>query len=230
MHYQELPRMEISQVIRQRLVKANAPYLSTDNIAEFLLPGELEALQAEVETHAQAMLTSMVVDTSNDHNTKDTAKRLAKMYLTEVFAGRYVPRPTVTEFPNAKHLDELYVVGPIQVNSACSHHLVPIVGKIWIGIQPSDKVMGLSKFHRISEWIMRRPQIQEEATISLADEIEKTIHPMGLGVVFKAKHFCCSWRGVGDQDSLMTTSVVRGSIRESPSLKKEFFDLIREMQ
>lgn len=109
----------------------------------------------------------------------------------------------------------------------CSHHLVPIIGKCWIGVIPGEKLLGLSKFSRICDWIMSRPQIQEEATIQLADYIEKVLNPAGLAIVVKATHMCMQWRGVKDQ-AAMTTSVLRGVMAKNPTAKQEFLEFIQE--
>ena len=217
----------ISAVIQERLVESGTPFLSTDNISAHLREGDMDLLQVEVEGRVLALLESLVIDVTNDHNTRDTARRVSKMYLKEIFSGRYDPQPSVTDFPNAKKVDELYVVGPIEVRSCCSHHLAPIQGKLWIGVHPSSRVMGLSKFHRLANWVMERPQIQEEATIALADLIEDLISPLGLGLVFTAQHMCCAMRGVKDNTTWMTTSVVRGTLRESIGLKQEFLSLVK---
>lgn len=219
--------MPVSAIIKQRIALEGAPFTSTDNIARFIREDELPRLQRELQTKIESMLDTLCIDVENDHNTKDTARRVAKMYLNEMFAGRYTKQPEITVFPNARKLDELYTVGPISIRSTCSHHLVPIMGKVWIGVHPSDVVMGLSKFHRIANWIMARPQIQEEATQLLADTIEELIHPKGLGIVFTAQHMCCSMRGVQDPDTWMTTSVVRGTLKEHTTLKEEFMSLIK---
>lgn len=216
---------EISKVIKQRLIEANVPFFANDNIAAYLQTNELKLLQDEVQEKFQQVLESMVIDVENDHNSKDTAKRLAKMYLNEIFKGRYVPRPDVTDFPNAKHLDELYVVGPVTVRSSCSHHWGSCLGKAWIGVLPSDRVIGLSKFSRICDHIMSRPQIQEEATIQLADELEELIKPKGLAVIVEAQHNCMIMRGVKETETVMTTSVMRGELR-NPTTKQEFLSLI----
>ena len=175
----------VSVKIRERVQAARKRFHSNDNIAAFIQPGELEALLDEVTDKMQGVLDSMVIDTSNDHNTGDTARRVAKMYLNEVFRGRYVPGPTITEFPNAEHLNELMIVGPITVRSACSHHLCPVIGKLWIGVMPNEhtNVIGLSKYARLAEWIMGRPQIQEEAVVQLADLIMEKTQPDGLALV-----------------------------------------------
>jgi len=201
---------------------------ANDNIAEFIQPGELEALLDEVEDKMKGVLESLVIDTENDHNTNETAKRLAKMYVKEVFNGRYVKSPEITEFPNAERLNELMIVGPITVRSACSHHFCPIIGKIWIGILPNKttNVIGLSKYARLAEWVMGRPQIQEEAVVQLADLIQQKTRPDGLALVMEASHFCMAWRGVKDLDSRMINSVMRGAFLKDPILRREFLALI----
>ena len=218
----------VSVKIRERIAASRKRFHSNDNIAEFIQPGELEALLDEVEGKMQGVLDSLVIDTDHDHNTGDTARRVAKMYLQEVFKGRYVPAPAITEFPNAEHLNELMIVGPITVRSACSHHLCPVIGKIWIGVLPNEhtNVIGLSKYARLAEWVMGRPQIQEEAVVQLADLIQSKTQPDGLAIVMEASHFCMSWRGVKDMDSKMLNSVMRGSFLKDPNLRREFLSLI----
>ena len=218
----------VSERIRYRLVSAGCRHHANDNIAAYVEPGELEALQAEVQAKMQEVLKSLVIDTDSDHNTQETAKRVAKMFVREVFAGRYAQAPTVTEFPNASHLNELMIVGPITVRSACSHHLCPIIGRVWIGIMPNEhsNLIGLSKYVRLTDWIMSRPQIQEEAVTMLADELQARVKPDGLAVVMEADHFCMHWRGVKDIEAAMTNSVMRGAFLTDPNLRREFLSLM----
>ena len=218
----------VSVKIRERLQAAKRRFHSNDNIADFIRPGELEALFEEVTGKMKGVLDSMVIDTENDHNTGDTARRVAKMYLKEVFAGRYVPAPAITEFPNAEHLNELMIVGPITVRSACSHHFCPVIGKVWIGVLPNEhtNVIGLSKYARLAEWVLGRPQIQEEAVVQLADLIMEKTQPDGLAIVMEATHFCMAWRGVKDMDSKMINSVMRGAFLKDSNLRREFLSLI----
>jgi GTP cyclohydrolase I len=218
----------VSVKIRERLLAARKRFNANDNIADFVEPGELESLLDEVEQKMQGVLNSLVIDTDNDHNSDKTARRVAKMYLNEVFRGRYVHAPTITEFPNAEHLNELMIVGPITVRSACSHHLCPVIGQIWIGVLPNEhtNVIGLSKYARLAEWVMGRPQIQEEAVVQLADLIQQKTQPDGLAIVMEATHFCMGWRGVKDMDSKMINSVMRGSFLKDPNLRREFLSLI----
>ena len=200
----------VSVKIRERIVAARKRFHANDNIAQFIEPGELEALLDEVEIKMQGVLDSMVIDTHGDHNTQATARRVAKMYLSEVFKGRYVESPSITEFPNAEHLNELMIVGPLTVRSACSHHLCPVIGKIWIGVMPNEhtNVIGLTKYARLAEWIMEKTQ------------------PDGLAIVMEASHFCMSWRGVKEMDSKMLNSVMRGVFLKDASLRREFLSLI----
>jgi GTP cyclohydrolase IA len=218
--------MSVAVQIRERLVAAGVPFAANDNISKHLMPGDIDGIQAEVQHHLQAMLDALVIDTGTDHNTKETAKRVAKMYVREVFAGRYEQPPTVTDFPNAKDLDEVYTLGPVTVRSACSHHLVPITGQLWIGVLPGEKVIGISKFVRLANWVMSRPHIQEEAAIMLADELEKRIKPRGLALVMDAQHQCMIWRGVKETKTVMTTSIMRGVFRDKPEVRAEFLKLI----
>jgi len=218
----------VSVKIRERVEAARKRFHSNDNIAAFIEPGELEQLLDEVEAKMQGVLDSMVIDTTSDHNTNDTARRVAKMYLLEVFKGRYVKQPSITEFPNAEHLNELMIVGPITVRSACSHHFCPVIGKVWIGIMPNEhtNVIGLSKYARLAEWVMGRPQIQEEAVVQLADLIMEKTQPDGLAIVMEASHYCMAWRGVKDMDARMINSVMRGVFLKDAALRREFLALI----
>jgi GTP cyclohydrolase I len=222
------PGVPVSVKIRERLRHARARFHANDNIARFVEPGELDALKAEVEGKLLEVLNSLVIDTENDHNTRDTAARVAKMYLTEVFRGRYAAPPPVTEFPNVEGLNELMIVGPITVRSACSHHLCPIIGRVWIGVMPNEhsNLIGLSKYVRLTDWVMSRPQIQEEAVTRLADLLTERMQPDGLAVVMEADHFCMQWRGVKETDSKMINSVMRGVFLKDANLRREFLSLI----
>jgi GTP cyclohydrolase I len=222
------PGLPVSVKIRERLREARARFHANDNIARYIEPGELDQLKSEVEGKLLEVLTSLVIDTDNDHNTRDTAARVAKMYLTEVFRGRYSAPPPVTEFPNVEGLNELMIVGPITVRSACSHHLCPIIGRVWIGVMPNEhsNLIGLSKYARLCDWVMSRPQIQEEAVTRLADLLTERMQPDGLAVVMEADHFCMQWRGVKDTDSKMINSVMRGVFLKDANLRREFLSLV----
>jgi GTP cyclohydrolase IA len=228
----ELARLPASARIRYRLIAADCRHHANDNISEHIRAGELDELKSEVQAHMQGVLEALVIDTTSDHNTRGTARRVARMFIDEVFRGRFVKIPAVTEFPNASRLNELMIVGPIKVRSACSHHLCPILGKVWIGIMPNEhsNLIGLSKYARICDWIMSRPQIQEEAVIMLADELQRRVQPDGLAIVMEADHFCMHWRGVKDDESAMTNSVMRGAFLKDGNLRREFLSLLSRKQ
>lgn len=218
----------MSVAIRDRIKQASKRFHANDNIADFIEPGDLVHLQAEVQAKMQGVLESLVIDTASDHNTNETARRVAKMFIHEVFRGRYYTAPPTTEFPNISHLSELMIVGPITVRSACSHHLCPIMGRVWVGVMPNEhsNLIGLSKYTRLIDWIMSRPQIQEEAVSQVAELLQDKIQPDGLAIVMEADHFCMHWRGVKDTETKMINSVMRGSFLKDPNLRREFLSLI----
>ena len=224
----EDPSGVASSRIRSRLLRANKRFHANDNISAYVKDGELDQLRDEVAAKMAEVLKSLVIDTEHDHNTGETAQRVAKMFIKEVFAGRYVKQPDVTEFPNIEHLNELMIVGPITVRSACSHHLCPIIGRVWIGVMPNEhsNLIGLSKYARLCDWVMSRPQIQEEAVTMLANLLQEKVKPDGLAIVMEADHFCMNWRGVKDMDSKMTNSVMRGSFLKDANLRREFLSLL----
>jgi len=217
-----------SERIRYRLMCAGQRFHANDNIADYIEEGELDELRDEVQARMQEVLRSLVIDTDHDHNTAETARRMAKLYIDEVFGGRYETEPQVTAFPNVSQLNQLMVVGPLTVRSACSHHLCPIEGQVWIGVLPNPEsdLIGLSKYARICDWIMRRPQIQEEAITMLADALERRIKPDGLAVVMQASHACMHWRGVKDDGARMTNSIMRGAFLGNEALRREFLGLV----
>ena len=218
-----------SDIIKERINTAKARYNANDNISEFIKPGELELLQNEVQNELQRVLSSLVIDTEHDHNTKETAKRVAKMFLNETFGGRYVPEPRVTSFPNMGY-NNLYTTGPITIRSTCAHHFQNIVGKCWVGVFPEEEVIGLSKFNRLVHHIAERPQIQEEMTTQIADKLVQYAKTPNVAVVVKAEHHCMTHRGVKEHDSDMTTAVMLGKFRDDPNLKQEFYNLMLSMK
>ena len=221
--------MDISKVIRQRILAKDKRFHCNDNISEFIEEGELDLLQKEVEGKLQGVMESLIIDTERDHNTKDTAKRVAKMYIKEIFGGRFTPTPRITSFPNMGY-KSLYTSGPISVRSTCAHHFQNIVGNAWIGIIPEDEVIGLSKFNRLVHHIAERPQIQEEMTTQIADELVKFAKTPHVAVVVKAEHHCMTHRGVREHESDMTTAIMLGAFNEDHALKQEFYDICLSMK
>ena len=177
----------------------------------------------------QSLLDSLVIDTENDHNTQETAKRVAKMWIKETFGGRYKPMPRVTSFPNMGY-KSMYTSGPISIRSTCAHHFQNIVGNAWIGIIPNGKVIGLSKFNRIVHHIAERPQIQEEMTTQIAEALQEYAHTKNIAVVVKAEHHCMTHRGVREHESDMTTAIMLGHFKEDPATRDEFYKICMSMK
>ena len=221
--------MKTSEQIKLRLQEAGVRFHSNDNISSHIKDDELSAIQAEVELAMQDVLSALVIDTDNDHNTQDTAKRVAKMFIQETFGGRYREAPKITAFPNMGYTG-LYTSGPISIRSTCAHHFQNIVGKCWVGIIPEEEVIGLSKFNRLIHHIAERPQIQEEMTTEIAKELQVHAKTSNVAVVLKAEHHCMTHRGVKEHESDMTTSVMLGQFMNDPALRKEFYDICFSMK
>ena len=221
----------IATIIKKRIAKDKGKFFCNDNISKYIRnETELSWIERDVEMKIEELLQCLIIDTENDHNTQETAKRMAKMFVHEIFRGRYKEQPKITTFPNATNYDQLYITGPISVRSTCAHHFQNIVGKAYVGIFPGREVVGLSKFNRLIHWIAERPQIQEEMTMQIADAIEEVTNADGVAIVIRAEHMCITHRGVKEHESDMTTSVMRGSFRNDPELKKEFLTLMQEMR
>jgi GTP cyclohydrolase I len=219
----------LSQVIRERLKTARARFHSNDNISDYVSETEVEQLVDEVAEKMQGVLESLVIDTENDHNTQDTARRVAKMFVKETFSGRYRPVPKVTAFPNMGY-KSLYTTGPISIRSTCAHHFQNIVGRCWVGIVPEEEVIGLSKFNRLVHHICERPQIQEEMTTQIAEALKQYAKTENIAVVVKAEHHCMTMRGVREHESDMTTAIMLGAFQSDSALKQEFYDICLSMK
>ena len=219
----------LSQVIRERIQQANTSFRSNDNISEFINDHEIEILVDEVAEKFQGVLNSLVIDTDNDHNTRETARRVAKMFVKETFSGRYRAVPKITAFPNMGY-KSLYTAGPISIRSTCAHHFQNIVGSCWVGIVPEDEVIGLSKFNRLVHHICERPQIQEEMTTQIAEALKRYAKTENIAIVVKAEHHCMTQRGVREHESDMTTAIMLGAFATDPALKKEFYDICLSMK
>ena len=219
----------VSEQIAERLKKDGATFRCNDNIAKYIKEGELNQLQKELEEKIQGMLETLVIDTANDHNTQETARRVAKMMLRETFGGRYAPMPKVTSFPNMGY-KSMYTSGPISVRSTCAHHFQNIVGNAWVGIIPNGEVIGLSKFNRIVHHIAERPQIQEEMTTQIAEALQEYAKTTNIAVVVKAEHHCMTHRGVREHESDMTTAIMLGAFKDDPATRDEFYKICMSMK
>ena len=223
--------MTKSKELKQRLEELGVRYWAGDNISYVMQKGDKEALIEELTPKFESVLESLCIDIVNDPNSMDTGRRLAKMYINELMAGRYDPMPNATAFPN--HVDDGYkgmLVVRSELKSMCSHHHQPVNGVAYIGIIAANTLIGLSKYTRIAQWCARRGTLQEELNNVIANEIQKATGSENVGVYIQATHGCCENRGIGAHSSLTQTTVLRGAFGEDPSTKKEFMDNIKLQQ
>jgi len=220
----------ISEIIRKRLEENKVRYFANDNISDWISEEEKSLLVDELALKFEDVLQTLIIDTANDPNSQDTARRLAKMYVWEIMSGRYEPRPDATAFPNTGRLGQRTYKGMLvvrsEIRSICSHHHQPVNGVAYIGILPHDKVIGLSKYTRLAQWCARRGTLQEELCNDIADTILKAAQSDDVGVYLKLKHGCCENRGIMACDSTTQTTVLHGEFH-IPDVKKEFFDNIQ---
>ena len=220
----------ISKEITKRIQNDNGSFHANDNISEYLKPGDKEKLIYELEEKFQSVLESLIIDTDNDPNSKDTGRRLAKMYVDEIMSGRYDPRPDVTSFPQSDEPYEGMLMVRSEINSICSHHHQPVKGVAYVGIIAAEKLIGLSKYSRLVEWCARRGTLQEELCNDIATEIALATDSENVGVYIQARHGCCENRGIQAHNSLTQTTVLRGAFKNYYDTKKEFFDNIKLQQ
>ena len=220
----------LSELIRERLVRDNKRFWAGDNISDYVSETELKMLVDELTGKFEGVLDSLIIDRHNDPNSRGTARRLAKMYLYEIMAGRYEPRPDATAFPNdSEERYEGMLVVRSELRSMCSHHHQPVSGVAYIGIIAADKLIGLSKYTRIAQWCARRGTLQEELCTDIAREIMKATGSKDVGVYVQATHGCCENRGIMAHSSLTQTTVLKGLFNDD-DVKKEFFDNIKLQQ
>ena len=220
-------KLSTALTIKQRIDEAKASYKASDNISKYIKEGELPLLVDEVQAAFEDVLNTLIIDVENDNNSRDTARRLAKMYVNELMAGRYQPRPKVTAFPNTGHdRFEGMLTVKAELVSMCSHHHQPVKGIAIIGLIPTGEVIGLSKYVRIAQWCARRGQLQEELCNQIAKEIMKSTDTENVGVYIEATHGCMEHRGVMAHSSLTQTTVVHG-LFHNDAVKSEFFNNVK---
>jgi GTP cyclohydrolase I len=223
--------MSISEEIKNRIQADGTRYWAGDNISKYLEEGDKQKIIDELTPKFESVLDSLVIDRHNDPNSMDTGKRLAKMYINELMAGRYDKMPNATAFPN--HIENGYkgmLVVRSELKSVCSHHHQPVSGVAYIGIIAAEHLIGLSKYTRIAQWCARRGTLQEELNNVIADEIQKATGSPSVGVYIQATHGCCENRGIMAHSSLTQTTVLRGAFNEDMGTKKEFMDNIKLQQ
>jgi len=223
--------MSKSEEIKARLEQQGIRYWAGDNISKVLNEGDKKDLIEELTPKFESVLDSLLIDRHNDPNSMDTGRRLAKMYINELMAGRYNPMPNATAFPN--HIENGYkgmLVVRSELKSLCSHHHQPVNGVAYIGVIAADNLIGLSKYTRIAQWCARRGTLQEELNNVIADEIQKATKSQNVGVYIQATHGCCENRGIAAHSSLTQTTVLRGAFYNDAGTKKEFMDNIKLQQ
>tara|TARA_X000000950_G_scaffold254690_1_gene318674 strand:- start:248 stop:934 length:687 start_codon:yes stop_codon:yes gene_type:complete len=223
--------MSKSDELRARLEKQGIRHWAGDNISEVIQEGDKQALIEELTPKFESVLDSLLIDRKNDPNSMDTGRRLSKMYINELMAGRYNPMPNATAFPN--HIQDGYkgmLVVRSELKSLCSHHHQPVNGVAYIGVIAADNLIGLSKYTRIAQWCARRGTLQEELNNIIADEIQKATKSQNVGVYIQATHGCCENRGIAAHSSLTQTTVLRGAFYDDAGTKKEFMDNIKLQQ
>lgn len=218
----------ISKVITKRIKSAGKSYNANDNISEFISEEEKQLLIQEATKKFEDILDTLIIDRANDPNSRDTGKRMAKMYINELFEGRYTQSPDVTAFPNEDPVTRYngLLIARADIKSMCSHHHQPVTGVCYIGLLPSTRVIGLSKYARLAQWYARRGTLQEELTKQIADAIMKHTGSKDVGVIIRATHGCCENRGVMSTDSTTWTSILEGQFF-NPSVKSEFLSLVQ---
>ena len=185
-----------------------------------------------IEQNVRATMQTLNLDLSDD-SLQDTPKRVAKMYVEELFSGLdYNNFPKCTAVDNKMHYDEV-VIEKCSVKSMCEHHFVYFGTahrddmNCWVAYMPKNKVLGLSKLSRIVDFFSRRPQIQERLTAQIAETIKFITDSEDVGVVIRGQHFCVLTRGVQDADGVTVTSSLSGAFRDNLTTRSEFLGLSR---
>lgn len=186
--------------------------------------------QTVIEKAAAAyalFLDALQIDWKNDPNSNNTPMRVAKSYVNDLITGCYTAPPDVTAFDNLQSYDGIVCQTNIEVNSICSHHHLPFIGKAHVAYIPGNKVVGLSKLNRIVEWFSRRPQVQENLTMQIHNFVNEICEGNGgVAVMIECNHLCACLRGV-KHDSVMKTAKLSGAFMSQPTVREEFYHFIK---
>lgn len=178
-----------------------------------------------IEKKFKDIMEVLGLDLSDD-SLKDTPRRVAKMYVKEIFSGlNPVNKPAITLFENRYKFNEMLVEREISVYSYCEHHFVPIIGKAHVGYFSNGKVVGLSKINRIVQYFSKRPQVQERLTVQIAEELKKALQTEDVAVIIDADHLCVASRGVKDVSSSTVTSSYHGKFLNN-NTRNEFLKYV----
>ncbi|MBP6385965.1 MAG: GTP cyclohydrolase I FolE [Pseudarcicella sp.] len=170
-----------------------------------------------IETHFREIMLTLGLDLTDD-SLKGTPKRVAKMYIEEIFSGLDpANKPKIALFENKYQYNEMLVEKNITFYSNCEHHFVPIFGKAHVAYISNGKVIGLSKLNRIVQYFAKRPQVQERLNVQIGEELKKILGTEDVAVIIDAKHLCVSSRGIKDESSATVTSFYSGKFKEEAS-------------
>ena len=202
-----------------------AASLGNQAIAGYMREADKLAMREAAARKLEELFDVLMIDHRNDHNTRDTPSRVAKMFVEEMMKGRFTSPPKLTDFDNVERCEQLIVTGPLEVRSTCAHHLMPIYGHAVIGVVPAadGKIIGLSKYDRIVDYFASRLQIQEELVKQIERFIVDNTAPRGLAVRISAVHMCKSHRGVrASRSSRMVNTTYYGDLANDAQLRAEF--------
>lgn len=204
-------------------------------VVDGTLPLNAEEKQEVIKNASEAygnFLLALGFDYKNMEHMRDTPTRVAKAFVNDLYQGVYSDAPKITAFDNVDKYDGMVFQGNITLNSSCSHHALPFIGKAHVAYIPGNngKVIGLSKLNRIVEWFARRPQVQENLTMQVAEFIDRTCEGnSGVAVVIEANHMCACVRGVR-HDSTMMTSKLTGAFMQHAATRDEFYRFIQNLK
>lgn len=179
-----------------------------------------------IESDFKNIMTTLGLDLTDD-SLKGTPKRVAKMFVNEIFKGlKPENMPKMSTFENKYKYNQMLVEKDITVYSTCEHHFLPIVGKAHIGYISNGRVLGLSKMNRIVEYYAKRPQVQERLTMQIVKAMQHSLGTLDVACVIEAKHLCVNSRGIQDIDSSTVTAELGGLFGSDPSTRREFLHYI----
>ena len=214
---------ELGQRVHEYLVKCGVetPTVYTGHLSR---TGKIEL----IEDHFKSIMETLGLDLTDD-SLIETPKRVAKMYVNEIFWGLdYEAFPKCTTVENKMKYNEMVVERNVSVQSNCEHHFVVIDGLATVAYVPQDKVLGLSKINRIVEYFSKRPQIQERLTEQIFHTLQYILETQDVAVMIEAKHYCVSSRGVEDTGSTTVTSRLGGGFKDDPAARAEFMSIARQ--
>ncbi len=209
---------KIDPVVQQILSKVQPNPMNENGLSD-------EDRIEKIAVHFRHIMLTLGLDLTDD-SLQDTPRRVAKMYVKEIFSGLNPGNfPKMTSIENKLGYDEMVTVKDVSIISVCEHHFVTIDGRATISYIPKNKVIGLSKINRIAKFFARRPQVQERLTKQIADCLVAVLETDNVAVSIRAKHYCVVQRGVEDVASETVTSDLRGAFREDARTRQEFYSI-----